>query len=87
MAAAIAKERLKGKSLDGLSSITFEVVEVASSMGWNLYPVKRELRQLQWKQEPDKGENFSNYSSNYFHSYLAGFILHVSAKCSCNNVS
>ncbi|KAJ8041774.1 ATP-dependent DNA helicase Q4 [Holothuria leucospilota] len=55
VAAAIAKERLKGKSLDGISSVTFEVVEIASSMGWNLYPVRRELRQLQWKQEPGKG--------------------------------
>ncbi|XP_051872951.1 ATP-dependent DNA helicase Q4 [Pristis pectinata] len=48
VAVALAKERLSGVDHTHSSSIEFDVVELADSMGWELLPVKRELRQLQW---------------------------------------
>nr|XP_054748421.1 ATP-dependent DNA helicase Q4-like [Lytechinus pictus] len=58
VAAALARERIHGKknSKDtGRTTLEFDVVELASSMGWELTPVKRELRQLQWKHDKIKG--------------------------------
>ncbi|XP_078282213.1 ATP-dependent DNA helicase Q4 [Rhinoraja longicauda] len=48
VAVALAKERLSGIDHTHSSSIEFDVVELADSMGWELIPVKRELRRLQW---------------------------------------
>ncbi|XP_078086752.1 ATP-dependent DNA helicase Q4 [Mustelus asterias] len=48
VAVALAKERLCGVNHTHSSSVEFDVVELADSMGWELLPVRRELRQLQW---------------------------------------
>ncbi|XP_055504901.1 ATP-dependent DNA helicase Q4 [Leucoraja erinacea] len=48
VAVALAKERLSGIDHTHSSSIEFDVVELADSMGWELIPVKGELRRLQW---------------------------------------
>nr|XP_006822217.1 PREDICTED: ATP-dependent DNA helicase Q4-like [Saccoglossus kowalevskii] len=55
LAAAIAFDRRKGISHRNDASIEFPVVEVASSMGWDSWPVKKELRQLQWNNEAVSG--------------------------------
>eukprot|EP00057_Strongylocentrotus_purpuratus_P022513 XP_011676987.1 PREDICTED: LOW QUALITY PROTEIN: ATP-dependent DNA helicase Q4 [Strongylocentrotus purpuratus] len=58
IAAALARERINGKkgSKDtGRTTLEFDVVELASAMGWELTPVKRELRRLQWKHDKIKG--------------------------------
>ena len=55
VAVAIARQQLKGKSYRHSNKVEFNAVEVASSMGWDVVPVKRELRQLQWKQIPGRG--------------------------------
>ncbi|XP_072169107.1 ATP-dependent DNA helicase Q4-like [Diadema setosum] len=59
VAAALARERINGKRKadkdDGRTSLTFDVVELASAMGWDVQPVKRELRQLQWKHDKLRG--------------------------------
>ncbi|XP_045142619.1 ATP-dependent DNA helicase Q4 [Echinops telfairi] len=39
----------------GASSVEFNVVELADAMSWELAPVRRALRQLQWDQEPRAG--------------------------------
>ncbi len=56
VAVAIAREQMRGKNYRHSNSVEFNAVEVASSMGWDVAPVKKELRQLQWKQIPGKGE-------------------------------
>ncbi|XP_023597407.1 ATP-dependent DNA helicase Q4 [Trichechus manatus latirostris] len=40
---------------DGSSSVEFDVVQLADSMGWELAPVRRALRQLKWDQSPGAG--------------------------------
>ncbi|XP_067871838.1 ATP-dependent DNA helicase Q4 [Heterodontus francisci] len=54
VAVALAKERLCGVDHTHSSSVEFDVVELADSMGWELLPVKRELRQLQWTMTQSK---------------------------------
>lgn len=39
----------------GSSSVEFDVVQLADSMGWELVPVRRALHQLQWDPEPKTG--------------------------------
>ncbi|XP_059496448.1 ATP-dependent DNA helicase Q4 isoform X2 [Stegostoma tigrinum] len=79
VAVALAKERLCGVEHTHSNSVEFDVVEMADSMGWELLPVKRELRQLQWTTSQPKqgfqgtGKNgvlveFSNLSF-HFRSY------------------
>ncbi|XP_069771077.1 ATP-dependent DNA helicase Q4 isoform X2 [Narcine bancroftii] len=54
VAAALARESLSSISHIHSRSLEFDVVELADSMGWELLPVKRELRQLQWTMAPRK---------------------------------
>uniref|UniRef100_UPI00398F59C0 ATP-dependent DNA helicase Q4 isoform X2 n=1 Tax=Pristiophorus japonicus TaxID=55135 RepID=UPI00398F59C0 len=54
VAVALAKERLSGVDHTHSSSVEFDVVELADSMGWDLLPVRRELRQLQWTMTQSK---------------------------------
>ncbi|KAM4044045.1 LOW QUALITY PROTEIN: ATP-dependent DNA helicase Q4 [Anomaloglossus baeobatrachus] len=49
VAVALARERLSGVDLTHVSSVEFNVVDLADSMGWEIIPVKRALRDLQWK--------------------------------------
>ncbi|XP_038197283.1 ATP-dependent DNA helicase Q4 [Arvicola amphibius] len=39
----------------GSSSLEFDMMELADSMGWELASVRQALHQLQWDQEPKKG--------------------------------
>lgn len=39
----------------GSSSLEFDMVELADSMGWELVSMRQALHQLQWDQEPKKG--------------------------------
>ncbi|XP_033626697.1 ATP-dependent DNA helicase Q4-like isoform X2 [Asterias rubens] len=55
VAVAIAKNQSRGKSYRHASSVEFDVVEVARCMGWDLVIVKKELRQLKWRQVLGKG--------------------------------
>ena len=55
VAVAIARDQMRGKSHRQSTKVEFNVAEVSSSMGWDVVPVKKELRQLQWKQVPGKG--------------------------------
>ncbi|XP_072013917.1 ATP-dependent DNA helicase Q4-like [Amphiura filiformis] len=55
LAVAIARQRMRGKDFRHIDRVEFNAVEVASSMGWDVWPVKKELRQLQWKQIPGRG--------------------------------
>ena len=48
VAAAIAREKRDGVSHTHCSRISFPVVDVADSMGWDSGPVKKELKMLQW---------------------------------------
>ncbi|XP_073524922.1 ATP-dependent DNA helicase Q4 isoform X2 [Phyllobates terribilis] len=49
VAVALARERLSGVDLTHVSSVEFNVVDLADGMGWEIIPVKRALRDLQWK--------------------------------------
>uniref|UniRef100_H9GGL3 DNA 3'-5' helicase n=1 Tax=Anolis carolinensis TaxID=28377 RepID=H9GGL3_ANOCA len=48
LAVCLAQQRLQGISHTHASSVDFDVVALADSMGWEVLPVKRALRQLQW---------------------------------------
>ncbi|XP_053561089.1 ATP-dependent DNA helicase Q4 [Bombina bombina] len=50
VAVCLARERLAGVDHTHVSSVEFNVVELADSMGWEVVPVKRALRDLQWAQ-------------------------------------
>ncbi|XP_029448199.1 LOW QUALITY PROTEIN: ATP-dependent DNA helicase Q4 [Rhinatrema bivittatum] len=78
IAVCLARERLAGVDHAHSSSVEFNVVELADSMGWEVLPVKRALRQLQWNTQFQKGfqgsgrsgvlAEFSNLSF-HFRSY------------------
>ncbi|KAM8977790.1 ATP-dependent DNA helicase Q4 [Pelodytes ibericus] len=78
VAVALAHERLAGVDHTHVSSVEFNVVELADSMGWELLPVKRALRALQWKLQTPVGFGGTGRSgilvefsklSFHFHSY------------------
>lgn len=48
VAVALARKRMAGERVENSSSLEFDVVELADTMGWQLHLVKRGLRQLQW---------------------------------------
>ncbi|CAI5778837.1 ATP-dependent DNA helicase Q4 [Podarcis lilfordi] len=60
LAVCLAQQRLKGVDLAHASSVEFDVIELADSMGWEVLPVKRALRQLQWTTQ--NGSNVSKKS-------------------------
>ncbi|XP_042638944.1 ATP-dependent DNA helicase Q4 [Orycteropus afer afer] len=51
VAACLAQQPPKGTG-GGSSSVEFDMVKLADSMGWELASLRRALRQLQWDQEP-----------------------------------
>ncbi|XP_030076796.1 ATP-dependent DNA helicase Q4 [Microcaecilia unicolor] len=55
IAVCLAQGRLAGIDHTQSSSIEFNVVELADSMGWEVLPVKRALWQLQWNTQVQKG--------------------------------
>ncbi|XP_060099145.1 ATP-dependent DNA helicase Q4 [Heteronotia binoei] len=62
LAVCLAQQRLKGVDLAHASSVEFDVVELSDSMGWEVLPVKRALRQLQWNTSPQNGAHVSGKS-------------------------
>ncbi|CAN2387820.1 DNA replication and checkpoint protein [Pristimantis euphronides] len=78
VAVALARERLSGVDHTHVSFVGFNVVELADSMGWEIIPVKRALRDLQWNSSSTGGfrgtgrsgvlTEFSNLSF-HFRSY------------------
>ncbi|XP_063301536.1 ATP-dependent DNA helicase Q4 [Pelobates fuscus] len=78
VAVALARERLAGVDHSHASSVEFNVVELADSMGWEIIPVKRALRELQWRRQMQEGFRGTGKSgvlvefsklSFHFHSY------------------
>lgn len=55
VAVALAWERLSGIDHTHANSVEFNVVDVADSMGWEVNPVKRALRNLQWNSSSSGG--------------------------------
>ncbi|XP_040278638.1 ATP-dependent DNA helicase Q4 [Bufo bufo] len=55
VAVALARERISGVDHTHVSSVEFNVVELADSMGWEIVPVKRALRGLQWNSSATGG--------------------------------
>ncbi|KAL7990264.1 hypothetical protein Chor_010618 [Crotalus horridus] len=55
LAVCLAQQRLKGSTAIQASSVEFDVIALADSMGWEVLPVKRALRQLQWNTQWQKG--------------------------------
>ncbi|KAM4700283.1 ATP-dependent DNA helicase Q4 isoform 2-T2 [Discoglossus pictus] len=55
VAVTLARERLAGVDHTHVSSLEFNVVELSDSMGWEVIPVKRALRDLQWMRHAAKG--------------------------------
>ncbi|XP_042319225.1 ATP-dependent DNA helicase Q4 isoform X2 [Sceloporus undulatus] len=62
LAVCLAQQRLQGISHTHTSSVDFDVIEVADSMGWEVLPVKRALRQLQWDTQLQNGSHVSRKS-------------------------
>ncbi|XP_054840957.1 ATP-dependent DNA helicase Q4 [Eublepharis macularius] len=57
LAVCLAQQRLRGIDLTHASSVEFDVIELADSMGWEVLPVKRALRQLQWNLQQQNGSH------------------------------
>ncbi|XP_050796528.1 ATP-dependent DNA helicase Q4 isoform X3 [Gopherus flavomarginatus] len=55
VAVCLARERLAGVDHTHASSVEFDVIALSDSMGWEVLPVKRALRQLQWSTQLQKG--------------------------------
>uniref|UniRef100_F7FCZ1 DNA 3'-5' helicase n=1 Tax=Ornithorhynchus anatinus TaxID=9258 RepID=F7FCZ1_ORNAN len=55
VAACLARQRPAGTEKPLGDSLEFDVVELADAMGWDVAPVRRVLRQLQWGPTPEKG--------------------------------
>ncbi|CAM4495464.1 unnamed protein product [Caretta caretta] len=55
IAVCLARERLAGVDHTHASSVEFDVIALSDSMGWEVLPVKRALRQLQWNTQLQKG--------------------------------
>nr|XP_032646874.1 ATP-dependent DNA helicase Q4 isoform X3 [Chelonoidis abingdonii] len=55
VAVCLAQERLAGVDHTHASSVEFDVIALSDSMGWEVLPVKRALRQLQWSTQLQKG--------------------------------
>ncbi|XP_019636907.1 PREDICTED: ATP-dependent DNA helicase Q4-like [Branchiostoma belcheri] len=49
VAAAVAMDRRKGVDHSNSNRLEFNVVELADRMGWDLEPVRRDIRGLKWK--------------------------------------
>ncbi|XP_066480220.1 ATP-dependent DNA helicase Q4 isoform X2 [Tiliqua scincoides] len=62
LAVCLAQQRLKGMDHTHTSSVEFDVIELADSMGWEVLPVKRALRQLQWTPKLQNGSHVSGKS-------------------------
>ncbi|KAM6457680.1 ATP-dependent DNA helicase Q4 [Liasis olivaceus] len=62
LAVCLAQQRLKGIQASQASSVEFDVIELADSMGWEALPVKRALRQLQWNPQWQNGSQVSRKS-------------------------
>uniref|UniRef100_A0A670ZRG5 DNA 3'-5' helicase n=1 Tax=Pseudonaja textilis TaxID=8673 RepID=A0A670ZRG5_PSETE len=56
LAVCLAQQRLKGVRATQASSVEFDVIALADSMGWEVLPVKRALRQLQWNTSWQNGK-------------------------------
>ncbi|XP_063041795.1 ATP-dependent DNA helicase Q4 [Engraulis encrasicolus] len=75
VAVALARKRMAGERVESCSSLEFDVVELADTMGWQLHLVKRGLRQLQWGSGFFGGSGRSgvhvefSHLSFYFRSY------------------
>ncbi|XP_061463109.1 ATP-dependent DNA helicase Q4 [Rhineura floridana] len=62
LAVCLAQQRLKGVDHTHASAVEFDVIELADSMGWEVLPVKRALRQLQWSTQLQNGSHVSRKS-------------------------
>ncbi|XP_070798035.1 ATP-dependent DNA helicase Q4 [Pituophis catenifer annectens] len=62
LAVCLAQQRLKGVRATQASSVEFDVIALADSMGWEVLPVKRALRQLQWSSPWQNGSQGSRKS-------------------------
>ncbi|XP_058032506.1 ATP-dependent DNA helicase Q4 isoform X2 [Ahaetulla prasina] len=62
LAVCLAQQRLKGVRATQASSVEFDVIALADSMGWEVLPVKRALRQLQWNTTWQNGSQGSRKS-------------------------
>ncbi|KAJ7338228.1 hypothetical protein JRQ81_010938 [Phrynocephalus forsythii] len=62
LAVCLAQQRLKGILHAQASSVDFDVIELSDFMGWEVPPVKRALRQLQWSTQPKNGSHGSGRS-------------------------
>ena len=60
IAAAISNTNTTPASFKKSSTITFSVVELADRMGWDLAPVCRELRALQWNTSLSRDHSLAN---------------------------
>ncbi|XP_062987302.1 ATP-dependent DNA helicase Q4 [Elgaria multicarinata webbii] len=62
LAVCLAQQHLKGTVPAHTGSVDFDVIELADSMGWEVLPVKRALRQLQWNAQLQTGSRGSRKS-------------------------
>uniref|UniRef100_A0A8C3TA23 DNA 3'-5' helicase n=1 Tax=Chelydra serpentina TaxID=8475 RepID=A0A8C3TA23_CHESE len=84
----LARERLAGVDHTHASSVEFDVIALSDSMGWEVLPVKRALRQLQWNTQLQKGAETSGvlveFSDLSFHLRSYGDLTDQEMDSVCN---
>ncbi|KAG8134056.1 hypothetical protein E2320_011793 [Naja naja] len=70
LAVCLAQQHLKGVRATQASSVEFDVIALADSMGWEVLPVKRALRQLQWNTPWQNGQERSSQLKSLLVAYF-----------------
>ncbi|XP_059579651.1 ATP-dependent DNA helicase Q4 isoform X2 [Alligator mississippiensis] len=88
VAVFLAQERLAGRDHVQASSVEFDVVALSDSMGWEVVPVKRALRQLQWSPTLQTGRGRSRvlveFSEPSFHLRCPGDLTPTELDAMCD---
>ena len=79
IAAAVSLNMTKSGSLLKTSTITFPVVEVADKMGWDLAPVCRELRALQWNTSLSRDASLAGMGQSGIMVEFSDLSIHIRA--------
>lgn len=79
IAAAVSHTSTTPANLKKSGTLTFPVVELADKMGWDLAPVCRELRALQWNTSLSREHSLSNMGQSGILVEFSDLSIHVRA--------
>ncbi|XP_068721957.1 ATP-dependent DNA helicase Q4-like isoform X2 [Montipora capricornis] len=79
IAAAVSLTRTTPASFRNSNTITFSVVELADKMGWDLTPVCRELRALQWNTSLSRDHSLADMGQSGILVEFSDLSMHIRA--------